>query len=369
MTLFKIASRVSQAILRISAQQIAVTALPIALMTTSPKAAEAASFSNLYVFGDSLSDVGNTLNATKIFPATPFYTPGRFSNGPVWVEGLASKLGKTVTTENNFAFGGARTGSDNGLNPLFPGLQQQVGSFTAKNTQADGDALYILWAGANDYLNDQLNFAADGVAGTTIGNAVTNLSTAITDLAKVGAKNFLIPNLPDLGKIPQFNKNPNPLIPSGLSAITQGHNTALSLALQSLSANPNLGLNLISLDVFSLVNQAINNPASLGYTNVTDPCLNAQPPLFSGDCGTPDQYLFWDNLHPTAKGHQQIGDLAYSVLQSKAPGKSVPESSTVAGVLVIGAFLGSRSLRVTRKGSLRRKAVSKKPAKAPVGVE
>ncbi|MGV0026494.1 SGNH/GDSL hydrolase family protein [Phormidesmis priestleyi] len=359
MTLFKIASKVSQA--------IAVTALPIIVLTTLPKSADAASFSNLYVFGDSLSDVGNTLNATKIFPDAPFYASGRFSNGPVWVEDLASKLGKPVTTENDFAFGGARTGSDNGLSSLFPGLQQQVNAFTAKNTQADGDAIYILWAGANDYLNEQLDLSNSLVAQTTINTAVTNLSSAITNLAKVGAKNFLIPNLPDLGKLPRVNQSPSASV--GLGQITQGHNTALSLALQSLSADPKLGLNLVSLDVFSLVNQSVNNPSSFGYTNVTDSCLKAQPPLFSGDCGTPDQYLFWDNLHPTAKGHQQIGDLAYSVLQSRTPDKSVPESSTVVGVLVFGAFLGGRSLRVTRKGSLRRKSVSKKPAKVPVEAE
>ncbi|NJK53588.1 MAG: hypothetical protein HC936_13690 [Leptolyngbyaceae cyanobacterium SU_3_3] len=81
MTLLKIASKVSRA--------ITLTALPIAVLTALPKVSEAASFSNLYVFGDSLSDVGNTLNATKsIFPLpdAPAYSPGRFSNGPVWVE-------------------------------------------------------------------------------------------------------------------------------------------------------------------------------------------------------------------------------------------------------------------------------------------
>ncbi|NJK53587.1 MAG: SGNH/GDSL hydrolase family protein [Leptolyngbyaceae cyanobacterium SU_3_3] len=257
-------------------------------------------------------------------------------------------MGKSVTTENNFAVGGARTGTDNELNPLFsplgvtlPGLQQQIDSFKAKNSKADGDALYILWAGANDYLNEQLNLADPVVAQTTINTAVSNLGNAITHLAKIGAKNFLIPNLADLGKLPQTNKNP--IVAGGLGLITQSHNDALSQLLKSLPLlNPDSGLNLMSLDVFSLVNQAIADPNS-GFTNTTDACLNVPLPFFTGNCSNPDQYLFWDNLHPTAREHQKISDLAYSVLHSKVPpGKSVPEGSAALGVLVVGGVVGCK---------------------------
>src|SRR5690349_1365451 len=49
--------------------------------------------SRLIVFGDSLSDIGNIDDAT--FGAVPgsSYFDGRFSNGPAWVERLASNLG------------------------------------------------------------------------------------------------------------------------------------------------------------------------------------------------------------------------------------------------------------------------------------
>ena len=74
-----------------------------------PLTAGAAAFSNLFVFGDSLSDSGNNaavLDATYPYPpgtlrtATPISSPtfipelpyasNRYSNGPVWVEGLAA---------------------------------------------------------------------------------------------------------------------------------------------------------------------------------------------------------------------------------------------------------------------------------------
>jgi phospholipase/lecithinase/hemolysin len=53
--------------------------------------------SELYVFGDLLSDTGNLFRATSEasgegFPPPPFFE-GRYSNGELWVEGLASELG------------------------------------------------------------------------------------------------------------------------------------------------------------------------------------------------------------------------------------------------------------------------------------
>ena len=60
-------------------------------------AAHAAQFSAEYVFGDSLSDVGNvyfaTTNApTGQEPVSP-YVGGQFTNGPVWAQDLAGRLG------------------------------------------------------------------------------------------------------------------------------------------------------------------------------------------------------------------------------------------------------------------------------------
>ena len=78
-------------------------------------------FSALYAFGDSLSDAGNTFIATG--GATPPAPPnasvngyGVFSNGPVWVQDLASNLGlspllPSLAGETDFAVGGAQTGA------------------------------------------------------------------------------------------------------------------------------------------------------------------------------------------------------------------------------------------------------------------
>ncbi|MHC5830296.1 MAG: SGNH/GDSL hydrolase family protein, partial [Nostoc sp.] len=66
-----------------------------------PTKASAASFDQLYVFGDSLSDTGNIYNATyatgKPYPASPPYFEGRFSDGPIWVDYLGDQLGLKPT--------------------------------------------------------------------------------------------------------------------------------------------------------------------------------------------------------------------------------------------------------------------------------
>ena len=60
-------------------------------------ASRRAPFSQLVVFGDSLSDIGNTADATfDLFPGD-YYYDDRFSNGPVFVEALSTGLGFGAT--------------------------------------------------------------------------------------------------------------------------------------------------------------------------------------------------------------------------------------------------------------------------------
>ena len=52
------------------------------------------------------------------------------------------------------------------------------------------------------------------------------------------------------------------------------------------------------------------NPEDYGFTNVTD---SAQ-----GQSVDPDEYLFWDDLHPTTAGHYQIAAAAFALLDGTA---------------------------------------------------
>lgn len=288
-----------------------------------PLKAIAASFSQIYVFGDSLSDTGNSLKATGLPPSPPYFQ-GRFSNGPVWSEYLANDLGLTQQQQTNYAFGGANSGSDNTLVPglqSLPGLQQQIDSYKATNTSADPNALYVVWAGANDYLSRST---------TNPAVPVKNLSTAVNSLADYGAKNIMVLNLPDLGKLPGTSGDIQ--VSNGLSALSEAHNSGEAANLNFLSQQSDV--NIIPVDVNSLFKQAIANPQQFNFTNVTNSCLTN-----TGVCATPDKYLFWDDIHPTTAAHKFVGELAFSTLDSQA----VPEPATTLGLLTIGA-LGALAL-------------------------
>lgn len=326
---------------------LAAGTLPIALVALTPSVAQAFQFSNLYVFGDSLSDIGRTfvLSGGQIPPAQLGYFQGRFTNGPNWADYLAADLGVPSTIQTNFAVTSATTGTENSASPLLPGLQQEIAAFTLTNPQADPNALYAVWAGNNDYFGT--------AAQTDPSIPVGNLVNAIAALTSVGAKNILVPNLPDLGKIPLVAGR-GAAVSQATSAVVQGHNTLLAQTLATLG--PQLapqGVTLIPLDVSSLFNDAFANPSKYGFTNTSDACLFPSPLLFPPGpvtvCSNPNQYLFWDSLHPTTVTHQFVAEAAFDAISASA----VPEPPATAGLVLFGAFLaGLTVLKQKRKATV-----------------
>src|SRR5574338_599415 len=77
----------------------------LCLLVLIAAAAYGAPFTNLFFFGDSLSDTGNVYSVTSLLnaatlglvpvqPLSPPYFNGRFSNGPLWTEQVATRLGQ-----------------------------------------------------------------------------------------------------------------------------------------------------------------------------------------------------------------------------------------------------------------------------------
>ncbi|HEY9879041.1 MAG TPA: SGNH/GDSL hydrolase family protein [Leptolyngbyaceae cyanobacterium] len=327
-------------------QLLWTAAIPLSLSVLNPLAAEAATFNKIVVFGDSLSDAGNTFAATKglvpppLLPTlgpggqpvlVPAYEKGRFTENLNWIDYLAPQLG--VSSVQNFAFTSATTGTLNTAPiPGLPGLQQQIGAFVAGNPTATADGLFIVWAGNNDYLQ---------ISGQTNPSIpVENLANAIRALASVGAKNILVPNLEDLGKTPLVKSRTNA---AQVSDLINQHNSLLAATLTSLEQDPTLGgVNLISLDVFSLFNEALAQPQKFGFTNVDSPCLTNSPLFqttspFVTKCDNPDEYLFWDSLHPSDKTHQILAATALETLEQDHA--SVPEPSPVLAFAVLSGAL------------------------------
>jgi hypothetical protein len=96
----------------------------------------------------------------------------------------------------------------------------------------------------------------------------------------------------------------------GISALARDltviFNTYLATTLDTF---PNL--NLFRFDTFALLQEVVTSPAAFGLTNVTDRCYTGDDLTFTGGgtiCDTPETFLFWDGIHPTATAHTLLGD-------------------------------------------------------------
>jgi phospholipase/lecithinase/hemolysin len=333
-----------------------------------PIATKAATFSQVYVFGDSLSDTGNVYRRTlRLYPRPPYFK-GRFSNGLLWNEYVTQGLGVELDRNDNYAYGGTTTGEGDAVSfPLleFPGLQKQVRSFVEDNPVADPNALYLVWSGANDYLGGNV---------TNPAIPPSNLSTAIATLAQAGARTIMVGNLPDLGRLPSTRQTAES---SRLNRLSNQHNVNLARVLKRLDRTLDPQVSLLALDVDTLFDQARTNPAEFGFRNVTRSCLSV--PSCRSTPSLQNRYLFWDDIHPTTAGHRQIAQLALDLLAepspevqpqvglavaearsessqisqpaSQAPSASVPEPTSVAGLFTI-TVLGI-TLRLRRRASRR----------------
>jgi phospholipase/lecithinase/hemolysin len=306
---------------------------------TLPLKASAAAFSQFNVFGDSLSDTGNIFNITQISPTGPIppsppYFQGRFSNNKIWVDyfgdaigltpTLSTNLGSTVPTQGvNFAFGGSKSGQDNAFTPGAPGVKAQVDTFLATNQKVDANGLYAVWGGGNDYLFTQ---------NPNVGEIITNISSSVGSLAQAGAKNILVFNLPDLGKTPIALGSVNEPL---LTAATNAHNTALAASLAQLSKNIP-GVNIIPVDINTLFNRAIANPEEFGFKDTTTSCVIYRIEINQvlKTCNNPNDFLFFDQVHPTTNAHKLVAEAALAAITSK----SVPEPSITFGLLTLGAL-------------------------------
>jgi phospholipase/lecithinase/hemolysin len=116
-----------------------------------------------------------------------------------------------------------------------------------------------------------------------------------------------VANLPDLGQLPATRSSNNSV---SLSGLTQAHNQRLRRSLKRLSQQyPDL--QIVTMDANKLYFEASANPAAFCFTNVISACLSG-----TRACGNPDQYLFWDSIHPTTAAHRILAERAFSVLKS-----------------------------------------------------
>jgi phospholipase/lecithinase/hemolysin len=346
--------------------------LPLLAVSLAAGSAQAGvhSLSKLFVFGDSLSDSGNSKaisNAasagTVTFPpANLGYVGGRFTNGEVAAEylwkafnpGDTSFQASLIPGGTNFAIGGATSGQKNfiqvwpitpdALKPAYANLGNawQLNQFLTPSLPSfdPETSLFLVWFYPNDAF---WNGATSGVSvGSFDGStppaglketAVYNIKGTIEKLASYGAKNFLVPNTPDLGLVPEFINNP--VQSAYFSQISSAFNTLLAENLNGLAiSRPDL--DIVAFQTDDLFAEVRANPGAFGFSDVSNRCQTTAI-CANGSAADQASFLFWDGSHPTTAGHQMIGQRFYQSVYD------VPGPLPAAGAAA--AYAWSRRLR------------------------
>jgi phospholipase/lecithinase/hemolysin len=314
---------------------IARLVIAASLFGPLPASAGIIELSDLFVFGDSLSDAGNSGlrsqafsgNPSTVFPPAP-YAGGRYSNGPVAVEYLWSSynpgggFAPSLDGGTDFAIGGATTGIEN-FNEVNPGVpsalqpayaeygnawqlaqfQQYLGSNPAFDPQT---SLFFVWLFPNDLFYSGATGGSSGAlpgspgGANPVANGIANVLVTVQTLAGLGAEHILVANTPDLALTPAFLGSP--LAPD-LAAATSAFNANLAAQLHALDQV--LPAEIIQFDVDAAFARLLANPGAYGFTNTTQACVDN---LSSGLC-SPDEWLFWDGVHPTTRTHEVLAGL------------------------------------------------------------
>ncbi|MCF6801521.1 SGNH/GDSL hydrolase family protein [Thiotrichales bacterium 19S3-11] len=322
-------------------------------------------------FGDSLTDKG-TLNeyTLGVIPQSPPYYDGMFSNGSTWAVQFSRDLNQAGIETSNYAIGGATAVFDLGGDIPYS-LDGELETYQLNSnvkwwTDQDKQLVFI-FIGANDYLTVKANLSDSKIDQMTTG-VVDNIQSNIKWLINYGVKRFVIIGLPDLSQTPESKVDlENTHSTYELSIM---HNKKLASMVEQLQANyqsSQIQFQYINtIDLFELLfNQTEkmnklyhmsinpdNNSLScwLGGYSISGLTSNSlminryyvkQPANVinilqqlpntadiqtamlvanSGQlCDNPENYIFWDRVHPTSQIHNAL----YSYIKEQLHIKSI----------------------------------------------
>ena len=292
----------------------AAAALTLAAASAVAGAASAQTYTRLVVFGDSLSDNGNLFAVTGgAAPASPPYFQGRFSSGVVFTELLGFNAGRyaagaPVTGSINYAFGGSRTDT---IATPGPGMRSQLALYQGAGGVFGARDLVTVLGGANNIFQA---LPAAGASANPSGSiapvsiaAAGDINFMVNTIAGAGAGTILVVNLPKLSLTPQFRNTP--AAPLADFAVTTFNGALFTGLTTTAAARP--GSNIILMDLFKIGDTIAGDPQAFGVTNITDPCFNQ---IAMTVCSNPNDYFYFDGVHPTATGHRILAMLANDYL-------------------------------------------------------
>ncbi|XP_029147484.1 GDSL esterase/lipase At5g37690-like [Arachis hypogaea] len=235
----------------------------------------------VYIFGDSTFDVGtnNFLNDTKSKADMPFYgidyspshskPTGRFSNGYNTADCIVQLLGFKESPP-----------------PFLYLVQNDTEDF---NTQ----------------ILKGVNFAGGGAG------ILHHTGKQRFNLISLGARKFGILGLAPLGSVPDVRGSYGGNSSNEINAVAELFNYGLYYMLLDLNSSKFPEFKFSFGNTYSITTGMINNPASLGLSDVATACCGNQT-LTSGTPCSPNatvcefrhKFLFWDRHHPTEYGSQ-----------------------------------------------------------------
>jgi phospholipase/lecithinase/hemolysin len=306
-------------------------------------------YSRIYAFGTSLSDEGNAFIACGMQSVPPYanltgnlnVAPGdspyaigghHFSNGSTWVDALAKSLrvanSALPVLQNpvgtNYAQAGTTAYLEDSGYPFEPLTCRVSFDTQIENALASGtipsDALVTVEIGSNDVINALSYFlyllqyedipAATEDAKVALEYAAGLTAAGINKLIDNGASTVLWANVPDIGLTPAIAILDEELGGSGLVKFTATQfasffNAKVEANIQSAIADDTI----VKFDLFAILQGLW---ASGNGLNVEDPCVT--PNEYPFTCENPEDYLFWDGIHPTKAIHAFFAEQAITAL-------------------------------------------------------
>lgn len=337
------------------AAQVQAQGLAQGLAQSAAPAPATSPYGRVVVFGDSLADSGNNalwigadpgqvITGDAYFAMRP-YASGRYSNGPVWAELFAERLGLSATASqaggSNFANGGGATGQDGSGTPIpgFPfSMRSQVNHYLAtvplSGSVTPAQSLFVFSGGAVNVSHTMEAVAQNpNAASQLIAEAAQryaeDMGAMVDQLQAAGAQHILLLNVGDFGLTPRAQS-----YGASAAAAATGAAMAMNEALL-LRMEDEAGVQIF--DLFGMLGQVVGHPDRYGLSNVNHACGAAE-----NRCD-PATALFYDGQHPTAFGHQLIANQVFAAAVPE-PASAALLLSGLAGVLALSRRRSVRAL-------------------------
>lgn len=298
----------------------------------------AAPINKIVFLGDSLTDNGNLYKAFfNIIPKSPPYFAGEFSNGHVWSDFISQYYhDRNGVKAENYAVGGTTVILRSPTQGALPyDLDEEINNFLFYNllNKEKNKILFAVWMGANDYL-DEVQQNPDSLTTDVVNKIISDLTLLIDK----GGEHFLLLGMPDLSLTPYATVHN---MVERLRTVSQLHNEKLVAALNNLKIQyPQV--DILFMDIGSMLTDIVNHPDQYNQqyhthiTNTTQSCWSGGyttkkhslletrvasstalsetyhvGTLFEDGvkpCDHPEEFVFWDKLHPTTVTHQILAD-------------------------------------------------------------